>query len=259
MIALIERFAADKPDFPKLSAAILNLIPKIMKEKPSASALQILEEAYRRAKLGAYTSGTGFFVAPHNIVTNAHVVEGCRDITVAHASRSERGRLIAADKANDLALIDVPGLETTSIPTLRDDIRVGEQVATYGYPLSNLLPSSGNFTLGHVSAIAGIGDDSRFVQISTPIQPGNSGGPLMDKAGNVVGIIVAKLNASAFFSQFRDLPQNVNFAIKTSVLRAFLSSRNVSTQTKAPNSDRQESEALAAIGQRVAVFIVCKG
>ncbi|MGI8568125.1 MAG: S1 family peptidase, partial [Methylocella sp.] len=68
-------------------------------------------------------------------------------------------------------------------------------VAAFGFPLAGLLATSGNFTLGNVTAVAGLGDDTRILQISAPVQPGSSGGPLLDYSGNVVGVVEGKLNA----------------------------------------------------------------
>jgi S1-C subfamily serine protease len=97
----------------------------------------------------------------------------------------------------------------------------------YGFPLTGALAAGGNFTTGNVTALAGLADDSRFLQISAPVQPGNSGGPLLDRNGTVVGIVVAKLNALEIASATGDIPQNVNFAIKASVAAAFLDAQSV--------------------------------
>ena len=77
---------------------------------------------------------------------------------------------------------------------LRVAARQGENVEAFGYPLSQALTTSDNFTTGIVTALAGIGDDSRFYQISAPVQPGDSGGPLLDENGNLVGVVSSKLN-----------------------------------------------------------------
>ena len=90
-----------------------------------------------------------------------------------------------------------------------------------------MLASGGNVVTGNVTALAGLGDDSRFLQISAPVQPGNSGGPLFDRHGNVVGVVVAKLNALKIASATGDIPQNVNFAIKASVAIAFLDAQRL--------------------------------
>jgi len=91
-------------------------------------------------------------------------------------------------------------------------------VAAFGYPHADLLSTSGNFTQGSVTALAGMGDDSRYLQISTPVQAGNSGGPLLDQNGNLVGIVTFKLNALKMAQASGDLPQNVNFALKASII-----------------------------------------
>jgi serine protease Do len=95
---------------------------------------------------------------------------------------------MAHDAANDLALIKVE-MHTTAFASFRSGVRLGEGVAVFGFPLAGLLARSGNFTLGNVTAVAGLGDDTRILQISAPVQPGNSGGPLLDYSGNVVGVI----------------------------------------------------------------------
>ena len=134
---------------------------------------------------------------------------------------------MAVDTANDLAL-----LRTTEHPekvaALRAMPRLGKSVKSFGYPLADLLSSSGNFSLGNISALSGLGDDSRYLQISTPVQPGNSGGPLLDQHGNLIGIVSSKLNAlKMMIRNDGDIPQNVNFAIKASVAETFLQSNSV--------------------------------
>ena len=106
--------------------------------------------------------------------------------------------------------------------------RLGESVEAFGYPLADILSTSGNFSLGNISALSGLGDDSRYLQISAPVQPGNSGGPLLDQRGNLVGVVSSKLNAlNVMLQKEGDIPQNVNFAIKASVAATFLQSNNV--------------------------------
>ena len=124
---------------------------------------------------------------------------------------------MAHDAANDLALIKIE-MHPTAFASLRSGVRLGEGVAAFGFPLAGLLATSGNFTLGNVTAVAGLGDDTRVLQISAPVQPGNSGGPLLDYSGNVVGVVEGKLNAITVFTVTNDLAQNVNFAMSLSVM-----------------------------------------
>ena len=143
------------------------------------------------------STGTGFFVSTDgHVVTNAHVVKNCRSIILeAHGLTPKEAPLVAIDSNADLALIKAADAPST-IPALQTHLRVGEPVAVYGFPLFSLLPSSGNFTLGHVSATAGLRDNPKMLQISAPVQPGNSGGPLIDHAGNILrcGNIKVKRN-----------------------------------------------------------------
>ena len=131
-------------------------------------------------------------------------------------------------------------------------LRQGEGVIVFGYPLSGLLASSGNLTAGNLTALAGLRDDARLLQISAPVQPGNSGGPVLDRAGNIVGVVVGKLDALLVASVLKDIPQNVNFAIKGSVATNFLEARGVTYATAAPAGDMSD----AAIADRARAFTV---
>jgi hypothetical protein len=108
--------------------------------------------------------------------------------------------------------------------TLRQSpaVKPGEQVIAYGFPLRGALADEGNLTIGNVSAMRGLNNDPNEIQISAPVQPGNSGGPLLDSSGNVIGVVASKLDALNALVRSGDLPQNVNFAISLPVLKAFL-------------------------------------
>jgi S1-C subfamily serine protease len=132
-------------------------------------------------------------------------------------------RVLATDRERDLALVEVPDDAGPVLAFRRDtNIRRGEGVVTYGFPLAGLLSSGPTLTTGEISALAGLSDNQRHYQISAPVQPGNSGGPLLDMAGNVVGVIVSKLNAQRVAQRTGDIPQNVNFAVKGSEALEFL-------------------------------------
>ena len=198
-------------------------------------------------------SGTGFFVtADGYVVTNAHVVEGCTDPKVICGLAGPIvAQVLARDTANDLALLKVD-FASDHVATLRTGVRIGEQVAAFGYPLQGSLSIGGNFTSGNVSALAGFKNDSRHIQISAPIQPGNSGGPVVDENGNVVGVVVSVLGSHA-----KGAAQNVNFAIKVNVLTVFLDSYGVPYSTEASKHPLQGDE-LAEKAQSIAVLIVCE-
>ena len=123
----------------------------------------------------------------------------------------------------DLAVLGVDAAPAShpGIRTARDD-KLGETVIVAGYPLPGILSKGLNITMGTVSALAGLANNAQFLQITASVQPGNSGGPVLDENGSVAGVVVGKLNAVAIAKWSGDIPQNVNFAIKSSVLRGFL-------------------------------------
>jgi hypothetical protein len=126
-----------------------------------------------------------------------------------------------------------------------------------GYPLSGLLATEANISVGNVSALSGMADDSRYLQISAPVQPGNSGGPLRDGSGHLVGIVSGKLNALRMARFTGDIPENVNFALKSEVARTFLDSKRITYQTA--RSYNQLSPAdVGDMGRPFTVYIECE-
>ena len=127
------------------------------------------------------SSGTGFVIsAEGHILTNSHVVSGAKSMTVTFNGETPRASLVRDDSQNDLAIIKV---DRRSTPLeFRDDgrVRVGDAVMIIGFPLS--------VTTGNVTALSGIKDDVRFMQVSAPVEPGNNGSPVFDESGRVIGI-----------------------------------------------------------------------
>jgi S1-C subfamily serine protease len=111
-------------------------------------------------------------------------------------------------------------------------------------------------TTGIVSSLSGLLNDTRYLQISAAVQPGNSGGPLLDTSGAVVGVVAAKLNALKFVKATGDLPENINFAIKTGALRDFLDNSVVPYHTAEQKEELKTSE-IAAKARNYTVLISC--
>jgi S1-C subfamily serine protease len=197
-------------------------------EPPHPPKAQTPHTAPAPAPTARSSSGTGFYVsAAGHVATNAHVVEGCSEVQIVTGmAPPSSGRVVARDEKNDLAIV-LTQAHPAAPAALRAGVRIGETIAAFGYPLTGLLATGGNFTIGNVSAVAGIRDDTRFMQISTPVQPGNSGGPVLDQSGNVVGVVTGKLDAIKIAEAIEDVPQNVNFAIKTTTLINFLDTNGV--------------------------------
>lgn len=189
-------------------------------------------------------AGTAVRVAPQSLVTNLHVVEGCRDIR--NAESGEVLRLIRGDAATDLALLhsdasgDVVALRAPPAP------RAGDEVVVLGFPLRGILSSEMQVTSGVISALSGIDNDTRLLQVTAPVQPGNSGGPLLDRSGHLIGIVVSKLAAAEVWRLTGALPENVNFAISGDVVRIFLDVSEVEYSF----GNESEILAIADVAQR---------
>jgi S1-C subfamily serine protease len=185
-------------------------------------------ESPRESARSSETHGSGFILPSLKLAaTNFHVIEGGTSVEVWNPKDNTwyPSRVVRSDPANDLALIEIPDIlrPASSIAAYgvqrSADIRVGEEIHAMGFPLSSVLGSSPRFTSGTISADVGIADDPRLVQMTAPIQPGNSGGPLVNAFGDVTGVVVSTLSSSLFLELTGSVPQNVNFAIKIDYLR----------------------------------------
>jgi S1-C subfamily serine protease len=193
-----------------------------------------MEGKEKRRKIAG--SGTGFFVSKlGHVITNNHVVDRCLSVTLRWSDgRSADARILAQSADDDLALLKTEQ-DAPAVASFRGSgpAKLGETVLVFGFPLPDLLASSGNLTTGTVTALAGLRDESRLLQLSAPVQAGNSGGPVLDSTGSVLGVVVSKIDAHAVASRTNDVPQNVNFAVKASVVQNFLEARGVEFQAAA--------------------------
>ena len=197
------------------------------------------------ACVGAVHSGTGFFISAEGyIATNFHVIDGANDIRVIdNKSNVLKASVILQDKANDLAIIKVTGGE---FPVLQlrnsTEIKKGTAVFTLGFPNTTVQGRESKVTTGVVSSLSGIRGEPNSFQISVPIQPGNSGGPLIDMTGAVIGVTTAKLNAAAMLQKGGSLPENVNYAVKSNYLLELIGTdRNVDKRTVRTTSQKVQS------------------
>lgn len=209
----------------------------------------------------ASSSGTGIVVGSDGLVlTNFHVVERCQAIRVTQSGDLARSaQLLRSDKLNDLALLKVEtSYAAADVATFRQGAsgKAGETIAVYGYPLSGMLSVSGNIVSGNITALSGLQDDVRFFQISAPVQPGNSGGPLMDAGGLVLGVVNARISDVAVLGATGAVPQNINFAIKGSVATSFLDAHSV-PYSSVETAPELTLVAIAERAKRFGVFIQC--
>jgi len=172
----------------------------------------------KKTAKSSITRGTGFVVRPDGTVLTAfHLVENARSITVKCPNRETvPATLSQTARSTDLAVLRIPlsGLSYLSLARA-GSMRPGDSVFTIGFPTTEILGAEPKFTDGAVSALTGIQGEATLMQVTVPIQPGNSGGPLLNSEGLVVGILTSTLAIRPFLSATGTLPQNVNWAVKS--------------------------------------------
>jgi S1-C subfamily serine protease len=223
-------------------------------------------------------SGSGFFVSKMgHVITNAHVVQNCNKVTIGdNANKQVPAEIINTDRSNDLALLKLSTLEMASAESksliqklgivvvplatnglLRsEDVKLGEKVLVAGYPFGDVFSNTIKVTSGIVSATRGAGDDSGQFQLDAAVQPGNSGGPIYDSGGNIVGVVVSQLDKRMMEKAIGSMPENVNFGIKASTVRQFLISSGLPSK-KSERTEEKSTEQLAEIAQNQALMVMC--
>ena len=166
-------------------------------------------------KFSLKSSGTGAFVTSDGLIlTAAHVLGKSQDCKILTNSGLRLASVVKIDIVNDLALLKCEGHFRPVPVKSSGEVMLGQTVFTIGFPNIGLQGYSPKFTKGEISSLSGFQDDPRHWQISVPVQPGNSGGPIFDEAGNIVGVVLAKLDALKVAKVTGDLSQNVNYGIK---------------------------------------------
>ena len=207
---------------------------------------------------GPVASGTGFFIAKDGyLVTNEHVIKDATQIRLVTSTGLISAKVLSVDAANDLALLKAEGkFEALPVASSRQ-VRLGNTVATVGFPNVGLQGFAPKLAKGEIASLSGASDDPRYFQISVPVQPGNSGGALVDERGNVVGVVSAKLSARAALAASGALPENVNYAVKSSYLLGFLESvPEVSAKLKEPNTKERKFEDVVKDAEKAAVLVL---
>jgi S1-C subfamily serine protease len=236
--------------------------PKPAVAKPVAASATAPAESTPSPPKSAKTvgkTGTGFVISSSgHVVTNNHVIDRC--VGDIHGNLNGESpvalRVVSSDETNDLALLQAPG-SFKEVATIREKaIHSGDTVVAIGYPFHGLLTSDFTVTTGIVSSLSGIFNDTRYLQISAAVQPGNSGGPLLDTNGQIVGMVAAKLNALKIAKATGDIPENINFAIKTGMIRDFLDNSVVAYQTSEANTELKTAD-IARNARAYTLLISC--
>ncbi|MBX3520730.1 MAG: trypsin-like peptidase domain-containing protein [Xanthobacteraceae bacterium] len=198
------------------------------------------------------SQGTAFVVSKAgHFATNAHVVEKCPRAVIMIDGKSYPAQIVARDNGSDLALLKTDFVPSV-VPSIRRTVRSGEDIAVFGFPHFGTLSPDGVFTRGNITALSGPNNDHRFLQMQAPIHQGNSGGPMIDTAGNVTGVVTMKL----LFVQ-KDLAQNLNFAVKGSVLAEFLDRQAIAFNEKQEITQLQGAD-LSDRARKFTGLVVCR-
>ena len=202
------------------------------------------------------SSGSGFAVSSDGyVITNNHVIEGCQEVIVHTKEKDIKTRIISSDRPNDLALLkgdfrpEAVLALSNNRPVLLEDIYVA------GYPFGNSISSSIKVTKGIISSLTGIGNNYSNIQFDAALQPGNSGGPIIDNNGNVVAVAVSKLNRKFTLENFDVIPENTNFGIVSGAVKNILDSNDV--VRPAANQSEISKERLRKMMSSGTYYISC--
>jgi len=220
------------------------LAEKEKKEKETGGAV-----SQDKPKSNTIRSGSAFFVNnTGNILTNAHVINGCTtDPKISYDKKDYNVKIIATDKNLDLALLKVDIKPKNYLNISKNNVNKLDKVFVAGYPLGKALSDDLKFTQGVVSSLKGFQDNSNEIQIDAAINPGSSGGPIVNEAGQLVAIAVSGLSKA----------QNVNFGIKSTAALGFLNVNSVKVSSGIINLDKN-TKNLQKLLEESTVYIYCK-
>ena len=201
-------------------------------------------------------SGTAFFISDEgHLITNHHVVNYCNITKVNYFGKTGTAKILAYDKVNDLALLETDIIPKDKFDISNRDPKLLDDIYVAGYPFGKAVSSSVKVTKGVVSALAGSQDNYALVQIDAAIQPGNSGGPIVNTSGDVVGVAVAKLDFKDAMESYGVIPENTNFGIKSSILKNFTSANSIKNSEEEPKE--VSTEVLGEKIQNATAYVGC--
>ena len=209
-------------------------------------------------RIDTISTSTNFFITEDGfLITNEHVVKEAAQVRLVTSTGVIAAKAVKVDAANDLALLKAEGRFAVLPVVASRAMRLGSTVATVGFPNVGLQGFAPKLARGEIAALSGAQDDARYFQISVPVQPGNSGGALVDERGNVVGVVSAKLSARAALAATGALPENVNYAVKSSFLLSFLEAvPEVSAKLKDANTKERKFEDVVKSAEQAAVLVL---
>jgi len=200
-------------------------------------------------KIVAAASGSGFFVSyDGHIITNHHVIDSCEIVKVNFKGAIVEAKVLSSDKKNDLAILKINKKISEFYSVAKEDVALLQDIIIAGYPLGKKVSAAIKTSKGSVTALAGYGDNYSEFQTDAALNQGNSGGPMIDKKGNVVGVAVANYGKKAGVESF-------NFGIKSSTLTVFAKSNNL--KFKSPNEKDLSNKDLGNLITNATVYLEC--
>jgi S1-C subfamily serine protease len=208
----------------------------------------------RPASAPSVSTGTGFAIHnPTTLITAFHVIEGARSIEVMCAAGQHAAAIVErVDPANDLALLklSVPAPAHLELAP-ENSATIGQKVFTIGFPVPGLLGTEAKYSDGAISSLSGLAGAANLLQVTVPSQPGNSGGPLADESGRLVGVVTSTAAVQGFLRRTGTLPQNINWAVRSEYVRPLLSGvplQQAQVHSSAVERVRQSACMVRAIG-----------
>jgi S1-C subfamily serine protease len=222
-----------------------------LKKAPPAKA-----EVFDDGTLFRASSGTGFFISKTgHILTNHHVINNCGAVEVSHEGSMYAAGVLASDPVNDLSILKSRVRPSTALPLSTNNPSLLQEIYVAGFPFGKAVSSSVKVTKGIISSLTGFNNNSSQIQIDAALQPGNSGGPILDTKGNAVGVAVSKMDFRAALERFGAVPENTNFGVKASTARSFLETKRIPLPDQ--NLNKIPSSELAARIENATVYISC--
>jgi len=220
------------------------------REQPSTAS------AERQARVTP-TASAFLITADGYLLTACHAVKKTGRVEVFHQQRTYPAKVVVHDEATDVALLKIDGSGLACLPLVSSaTAKAGDVVFTMGFPQVALLGAEPKFTEGSISALSGLAGSPRFFQISVPVQPGNSGGPLVNQKGEVVGVIVSRLDDIAAPLTTGSVPQTVNYAVKSSFVLPLLESVPGLSERLAKSSPAHDRPTAIENARKAVVLIV---
>jgi len=235
--------------------------PKTVAKKPKP---KIPEKKVSRSKevdssLITIGSGSGFYINNQGYaLTNNHVIDICRQSVAIIDGKENLFRVIATDKTNDVAVLKTDHKSRNYIKINEDGAKLGENVIAVGYPLAGRLSDSVKITRGIVSSLSGLDNNIGQIQIDAALQPGNSGGPVLNEKGDLIGIASAGLNKLLMAKEAKYIPENVNFAVASPIVVNILKSKKIKYTTPSMFSGSYSNTELAELGDSSTLQLFCR-